>query len=164
MGTDKHSDKGSDKGSDKNGDENGDETGDKRREMNGGERAFSFLPVNPRQGKPRDRGMTEMRGPYYHSIGKRRLLDIFETCGEYVDILKFSGGAFKLMPERTVREQIETCHAHDVRVSTGGSSRRCCSGARKKSATISTSARSCASTSSRFPAVFLPFRPMTSFG
>jgi phosphosulfolactate synthase (CoM biosynthesis protein A) len=112
MGTDKHSDKGSDR--------NGDEKGDERHEMNGGERAFSFLPVNPRQGKPRDRGMTEMRGPYYDPIGKRRLLDIFETCGEYVDILKFSGGAFTLMPERTVRELIETCHAHDVRVSTGG--------------------------------------------
>jgi phosphosulfolactate synthase (CoM biosynthesis protein A) len=84
------------------------------------DRAFSFLPVNDRQGKPRERGITEMRGPYYDPVGKRRLLDIFETCGAYVDILKFSGGAFTLMPERAVRELIETCHEHDVMVSTGG--------------------------------------------
>lgn len=88
--------------------------------MSNDERAFSFLPINQRQGKPRDRGITEMRGPYYDPIGKRRLLDIFETCGEFVDILKFSGGSFTLMPEKALRELIETCHEHDVLVSTGG--------------------------------------------
>ena len=88
--------------------------------MSTDERAFSFLPINERQGKPRDRGITEMRGPYYDPIGKRRLLDIFETCGDFVDILKFSGGSFTLMPEKALRELIETCHEHDVLVSTGG--------------------------------------------
>ena len=56
------------------------------------QRAFSFLPINERQNKPRDRGLTEMRGPYYDPPGKCQLADIYETCGEYVDILKLRGG------------------------------------------------------------------------
>lgn len=84
------------------------------------ERAFSFLPVNERESKPRSRGTTEIRGPYYDPLGKRQLADIFETCGEYVDILKFSGGAFTLMPEEALREIINLSHDYDVQVSTGG--------------------------------------------
>jgi hypothetical protein len=30
-----------------------------------GERSFSFLRVNQRKAKPRTRGLTEIRGPYY---------------------------------------------------------------------------------------------------
>lgn len=84
------------------------------------ERAFPFLPLNARQGKPRSRGITEMRGPYYTPMGKRYLQDILETVGEYVDILKFSGGSFALMPRDAVAELIGVAHDHDVRVSTGG--------------------------------------------
>ena len=84
------------------------------------ERSFGFLPVNERGGKPRKSGVTEIRGPYYAPLGKRSLLDILETMGAYVDIFKFSGGSFCLMPEGAVRELIETCHSHDVMVSTGG--------------------------------------------
>src|SRR5919205_1150492 len=83
-------------------------------------RAFDFLRVNRRPGKPRTRGVTEVRGPYYTPMGKRYLQDILETMGAYVDNLKFSGGSFTLMPERVVRELIDLCHAHDVSVSTGG--------------------------------------------
>lgn len=86
--------------------------------MNG--RSFDFLPVNEREGKPRKRGITEMRGPYYAPVGKRYLQDIFETMGSYIDIFKFSGGSFSLMPEKAVRDLIHTCHEHDVLVSTGG--------------------------------------------
>jgi phosphosulfolactate synthase (CoM biosynthesis protein A) len=35
-------------------------------------------------------------------------------------VLKFAGGSFALMPESAVRELIDTCHSHDVLVSTGG--------------------------------------------
>lgn len=31
----------------------------------GGDRAFAFLRLNERPGKPRARGVTEIRGPYY---------------------------------------------------------------------------------------------------
>jgi phosphosulfolactate synthase (CoM biosynthesis protein A) len=83
-------------------------------------RAFDFLHVTDRPDKPRDRGITEMRGPYYDPMGPRELRDILETMGHYVDIYKFSGGSFALMPEDAVRELIETCHEYDIEVSTGG--------------------------------------------
>ena len=83
-------------------------------------RSFSFLRVNEREGKPRKRGLTEIRGPYYSVMGRRYLEDLFETMGNYVDSLKFAGGSFTLMPERAVREIIDLCHKHDVLVSTGG--------------------------------------------
>jgi phosphosulfolactate synthase (CoM biosynthesis protein A) len=85
-----------------------------------GERAFSFLRVNQRPGKPRTSGITEIRGPYYTPMGKRCLQDILETMGTYVDALKFAGGSFSLMPRQIVRELIDECHTHDVFVSTGG--------------------------------------------
>ncbi len=84
------------------------------------ERAFSFLKVNTREGKPRARGVTEIRGPYYTPMGTRYLQDVLETMGEYVDSLKFAGGSFSLMPRSRLVELIELCHSHDVRVSTGG--------------------------------------------
>ncbi len=87
---------------------------------NYGDRAFGFLRVNDRPAKPRTRGVTEIRGPYYTPMGKRYLEDVLETMGRYVDALKFAGGSFSLMPPRVVRELIELCHAHDVLVSTGG--------------------------------------------
>ncbi len=83
-------------------------------------RSFGFLHINERGGKPRRTGVTEIRGPYYTPLGKRALMDILETMGVYVDIFKFSGGSFSLMPESAVRDLIDTCHSHDVLVSTGG--------------------------------------------
>src|SRR5213596_405897 len=82
--------------------------------------SFPFLRVNERERKPRKRGLTEIRGPYYSVVGRRYLEDLFETMGAYVDSLKFAGGSFALMPERAVRDIIELCHKHDVLVSTGG--------------------------------------------
>jgi phosphosulfolactate synthase (CoM biosynthesis protein A) len=83
-------------------------------------RSFGFLHINERGGKPRRTGVTEIRGPYYTPLGKRALLDILETMGAYVDIFKFSGGSFSLMPESSVRDLIDMCHSYDVLVSTGG--------------------------------------------
>jgi phosphosulfolactate synthase (CoM biosynthesis protein A) len=84
------------------------------------DRAFSFLRLNDRQTKPRTRGVTEIRGPYYTPMGKRYLQDILETMSVYVDALKFAGGSFCLMSRPVVKELIDICHAHDVLVSTGG--------------------------------------------
>src|SRR5438067_5285988 len=83
-------------------------------------RSFPFLQVNERERKPRKRGLTEIRGPYYSVVGRRYLEDLFELVGEYVDSLKFAGGSFALMPEDAVRNIIEVCHHHNVLVSTGG--------------------------------------------
>ncbi len=84
------------------------------------ERAFSFLKINERQSKPRTRGITEIRGPYYTPMGRRYLEDIFETMGNYVDALKFAGGSFSLMPRRAVKDLLDLCHLNNVVVSTGG--------------------------------------------
>src|SRR5258706_1501329 len=84
------------------------------------DRAFGFLRINQRQGKPRARGMTEIRGPYYTPMGHRYLADILETMGDYVDSLKFAGGSFVLMPRSTVAELIDLAHQHHVTVCTGG--------------------------------------------
>jgi len=84
------------------------------------ERAFPFLRLNQREGKPRAHGITEIRGPYYTPMGTHYLRDVLETMGAYVDALKFAGGSFALMPRRVVRELIDLCHEHDVLVSTGG--------------------------------------------
>jgi len=85
-----------------------------------GDRSFPFLRVNERETKPRKRGLTEIRGPYYSVVGRRYLEDLFEMMGTYVDSLKFAGGSFTLMPPQTVREIVDLCHKHDVLVSTGG--------------------------------------------
>jgi phosphosulfolactate synthase (CoM biosynthesis protein A) len=84
------------------------------------DRAFSFIRMNERQGKPRSAGVTEIRGPYYSPMGKRYLEDVLETMGEYIDSLKFAGGSFALMSRPALRELIELAHRHDVLVSTGG--------------------------------------------
>lgn len=84
------------------------------------ERAFAFLRMNERPCKPRDRGVTEIRGPYYTPVGRRYLEDLFETMGVYVDTVKYAGGSFALMPRAAVRALNELCHEHEVAVSTGG--------------------------------------------
>jgi phosphosulfolactate synthase (CoM biosynthesis protein A) len=84
------------------------------------ELAFPFLRANECPPKPRTRGVTETRGPYYSVMGPRYLKDVLDTMGEHVDALKFAGGSFTLMPETALREIIEIAHEHDVLVSTGG--------------------------------------------
>jgi phosphosulfolactate synthase (CoM biosynthesis protein A) len=83
-------------------------------------RAFPFLRLNPREAKPRTRGVTEIRGPYYTPMGKGYLRDVLETMGAYADGLKFGGGSFVLYPRAALRELIDLCHEHGVYVSTGG--------------------------------------------
>jgi phosphosulfolactate synthase (CoM biosynthesis protein A) len=83
-------------------------------------RAFSSIPLNDRDAKPRKRGLTEIRGPYYTVMGERYLSDVLETMGGYVDGLKFAGGSFALMPRDRVKGLIDLAHQHDVYVSTGG--------------------------------------------
>jgi phosphosulfolactate synthase (CoM biosynthesis protein A) len=85
-----------------------------------GERAFAFLELNERPPKPRRRGLTEIRGPYYTPVGRRYLDDLLEAMGAYVDTLKYAGGSFALMPRETVRALNDLCHEHEVEVSTGG--------------------------------------------
>jgi Uncharacterized conserved protein len=84
------------------------------------ERAFSFIPLNAREKKPRPVGLTEIRGPYYSVMGERYLSDVLDTMGTYVDGLKFAGGSFALMPRERLKGLIDLAHRHEVYVSTGG--------------------------------------------
>jgi phosphosulfolactate synthase (CoM biosynthesis protein A) len=81
---------------------------------------FSFLKMNEILPKPRTRGITEIRGPYYTPMGTGYLKDLLETMAFYADSLKFAGGSFSLMPREKVKEIIDLCHKHDLLVSTGG--------------------------------------------
>lgn len=83
-------------------------------------RAFPFIPVNERDTKPRKRGITEIRGPYYTVMGRRYLEDIIEIAGDYVDSLKFAGGSFTIMQRDVVKGLIDLCHKNNILVSTGG--------------------------------------------
>ncbi|MGH8141168.1 MAG: phosphosulfolactate synthase [Steroidobacteraceae bacterium] len=84
------------------------------------DRAFGFMPLNVRPGKPRARGLTEIRGAYYSVVGPRYLEDLLDMMHPYVDGLKFAGGSFALMPVAAVKRVIEIAHRYNVYVSTGG--------------------------------------------
>jgi hypothetical protein len=70
---------------------------------------FSFLPTNSIPPKPRGIGLTEIRGPYYAPVTQTYL-----DWGEYVDGIKFAGGAFSLMPKDRLQALIDTCHKHGM--------------------------------------------------
>jgi phosphosulfolactate synthase (CoM biosynthesis protein A) len=84
------------------------------------DRLLDLIKSNPRSIKPRTKGLTEIRGPYYSMMGPHYLEDILETAGPYIDSLKFAGGSFALIPSPILRKIIETAHNHNVLVSTGG--------------------------------------------
>ena len=79
-----------------------------------------FLHLNSRPPKPRNKGITEIRGPYYTPMGKRYLQDLLETAGQWIDSLKFGGGSFAIIPRAAMKELIDLCHDHNVTISTGG--------------------------------------------
>lgn len=80
------------------------------------DRAFSFLPINRREAKPQQRGLTEIRGPYYSVMGTRYLTDLLETMGECVDGVKCAGGSFALMPRQRVQELNDLAHRYNAYV------------------------------------------------
>lgn len=84
------------------------------------DRAFPFIPLNSRPMKPRTRGVTEIRGPYYAAFGIRHLEDVFETMHPYIDGLKFAGGSFALLNRSVVESITALAHRYGVYVSTGG--------------------------------------------
>lgn len=74
---------------------------------------FSFLPANSLTPKSkRTTGLTEIRGPYYAPVTATYLDELLSDWGEYVDGIKFAGGAFSLMPEERLKGLIDVCHKH----------------------------------------------------
>lgn len=84
------------------------------------DRPFAFIKTNARPPKPRTRGITEIRGPYYTVMGPNYLQDVLGTAGEYIDSLKFAAGSFTLLPGKALKAIIDLCHSYKVLVSTGG--------------------------------------------
>lgn len=84
------------------------------------QRAFAELPLNRRPPKPRVRGVTEIRGPYYAPVGPGYLEELLQAFDSYIDSFKYAGGSFALMPRDAVLRLNEICHRHQVQVSTGG--------------------------------------------
>ena len=71
---------------------------------NADERAFSFLPINKRESKPRKARCHRNPGSLLHPDGNACYLqDILDTMSVYVDSLKFAGGSFSLMPRQVIR-------------------------------------------------------------
>ncbi|XP_062087446.1 protein HEAT-STRESS-ASSOCIATED 32 [Humulus lupulus] len=79
----------------------------------------NFHEDEDRPEKPRRFGVTEMKGPNYTLLSQNLLQDIFESMGQFVDGLKFTGGSHSLMPKSFVKEVIDMAHQHDIYVSTG---------------------------------------------
>jgi phosphosulfolactate synthase (CoM biosynthesis protein A) len=81
---------------------------------------FDFLRRNQREGKPRTRGLTEIRAAYYTPFGRNYFQDILNTMGNYVDSIKFAGGSFTLMDPKEVKAINDLAHQYGVLSSTGG--------------------------------------------
>ncbi|MBA0598911.1 hypothetical protein Gorai_005153, partial [Gossypium raimondii] len=79
----------------------------------------NFEEDEDRPEKPRRFGVTEMRGPNHTLLTQNALQDIFESMGQFVDGLKFSGGSHSLMPKSFLKQVIDMAHQHNVYVSTG---------------------------------------------
>ncbi|KAE8723058.1 putative transcription factor [Hibiscus syriacus] len=79
----------------------------------------NFEEDEDRPEKPRRFGVTEMRGPNHTLLTQNVLQEIFESMGQFVDGLKFSGGSHSLMPKSFLKQVIHMAHQHDVYVSTG---------------------------------------------
>ncbi|CAE6184879.1 unnamed protein product [Arabidopsis arenosa] len=57
--------------------------------------------------------------PHYSVLSQNLLQEIFESMGQFVDGLKFSGGSNSLIPKSFIKQAIEMAHEHGVYVSTG---------------------------------------------
>lgn len=83
-------------------------------------RSFEFVDIKELPLKPRNKGLTEIRGPYYEAFTVDQLKGLLETWGYYIDGFKFAGGIQSLLEPDTVRSFIGLAHDYDVYVNTGG--------------------------------------------
>jgi phosphosulfolactate synthase (CoM biosynthesis protein A) len=87
-------------------------------------KAFEFIKIEELPPKPRDRGLTEIRGSYYIVVTPTYLRELFEIAGDYIDIYKYSGGSMRLHPREVVLRINRLCHDYGILVSTGGFTER----------------------------------------
>ena len=82
-----------------------------------GEHSLAWLRPNRREDGA---GITEIRGPYYSSIGRAYLDDLLGTFAAFVDWVKLPGPAVLLLDDDAIRRYVDVCRRHDVKVSAGG--------------------------------------------
>ncbi len=83
-------------------------------------KTFDFVKLPELSSKPREKGVIEIRGPYYTSVSYGYLRDLLEDWSEYIDGYKFAGGSMRLLAREKTKKIIELCHEYGVYVSTGG--------------------------------------------
>jgi phosphosulfolactate synthase (CoM biosynthesis protein A) len=83
-------------------------------------KAFDFVKISELPPKPRQHGITEIRGPYYTAVTIAYLQDLLDMWGDYIDGFKFAGSSQRLLSIEILKRIIDICHNHNVYVSTGG--------------------------------------------
>lgn len=81
------------------------------------EKAFESIRMVERQGKPRTAGLTYVRDL---GMGLDNLQGLFESCGEYIDILKLTSYVPRIQSKRFIQKKIEICRKNKVDVGLGG--------------------------------------------
>lgn len=79
----------------------------------------NFSEDEDRPEKPRIYGVTEMMGPHHSLFSQNLLEDIFDSMGQFIDGLKFTGGSKSLLPKDYIKGVTRLAHDHNVYVSTG---------------------------------------------
>ncbi|EFE34738.1 uncharacterized protein ARB_06501 [Trichophyton benhamiae CBS 112371] len=79
------------------------------------QQGLGFAKSNALPQKPRKRGVTEIRGPYYAVMGKRYLSDIFETLKELIDIAHENGAYVST----STQHKLSLCRFDVVELSAG---------------------------------------------
>ncbi len=87
-------------------------------------KAFSFVKIKELPPKPRNLGLTEIRGSYYTVVTPTYLKELLDIAGEYVDIFKYAGGSMRLHQVGIVKKINSMLHDYGVEVSTGGFTER----------------------------------------
>lgn len=81
------------------------------------DKAFPFIRVAPRSGKPRTTGLTILAD---RGLGAHRQADLLETARDYIDVAKIGIGAWRLLGEAILRRKIEAYHAANIKVFLAG--------------------------------------------
>lgn len=79
-----------------------------------------FLAGTGRPGKPRTTGLTEIRGPYYRTIGAGAVEDLLDTYAPYIDWFKLPAPSVVLLPPPARQRIADACHRNDIELGAGG--------------------------------------------
>jgi phosphosulfolactate synthase (CoM biosynthesis protein A) len=81
------------------------------------EKAFECIRMVERQQKPRTAGLTYVRDL---GMGLPNLEALFDSCGDYIDILKLTSFVPRIQSKKFIQSKIELCRRYQVEVGLGG--------------------------------------------